>query len=71
MALHPVGILYDINTGAYTGFLKIRTLLTLDATGDQFSGTDKVQLFGPDDQLVDTFPPGAFHYTRIKFEPFN
>ena len=66
-----VGILYDINTGAYLGYLKIRVLLTLDGAGDQMSGTDNVQLFGPDDTLVDTFPSGTVHYARIKVEPFN
>src|SRR5262249_37799507 len=35
-----MGILYDINTGAYLGMLKARALLTLNDAGDQLSGTD-------------------------------
>lgn len=68
--LTGVGLLYDINTGEYLGMLKVRVLLTLDATGDHMSGTDKVEIFGPDGELVFT-ASGDTSYTRIKFEPFN
>jgi hypothetical protein len=65
-----VGLIYDINTGADLGTLKVRVLLTLNATGDQMSGTDKVEIFDPDGELVFT-ASGDVSYTRIKFEPFN
>jgi hypothetical protein len=61
---------YDINTGAFMGMLKARVLLTLDGAGDQMSGTDKVEIFGPDGELVFT-ASGNTTFTRIKFEPFN
>ena len=66
-----VGILYDINTGAYLGYLKARLVLTLNEAGDQMSGTDKVEIFGPDGKLVFAVPVGNTTFTRIKFEPFN
>ncbi|MDQ3010129.1 MAG: hypothetical protein M3X11_05445 [Acidobacteriota bacterium] len=65
-----VGLLYDINTGAYLGYLKARVLLTLNEAGDQMSGTDKVEIFGPDGSLVFT-ATGNTSYKRIKAEPFN
>lgn len=65
-----VSINYDINTGAYMGMLKARVLLTLNGAGDQMSGTDKVEIFGPDGELVFT-ASGNTTFTRIKFEPFN
>ena len=66
-----MSINYDINTGAYLGMLKARLLLTLNEAGDQMSGTDKVEIFGPDGNLVFAVPPGNTSFTRIKFEPFN
>jgi len=65
-----MGILYDINTGAYLGMLKARALLTLNDAGDQMSGTDKVEVFDPDGNLVFA-ATGNTTFTRIKFEPFN
>ncbi len=50
--------------------LKVRILLTLNKAGDQMSGTDKVEIFGPDGTLLQTFL-GNTTFTRIKFEPFN
>jgi hypothetical protein len=51
--------------------LKARAVLTLNEAGDQISGTDKVEIFGPDGTLVFAVPPGTTTYTRIKFEPFD
>lgn len=65
------GILYDINTGAYLGQIKLRVLLTLNDSGDQMSGPDKVEIFDADGNLVGTFSTGTSHWTRIKFEPFD
>ncbi len=64
------GVLYDINTGAYMGMLKVRALLTLNEAGDQMTGTDKVEIFDPHGNLVFT-ASGSTPYKRIKFEPFN
>ena len=61
---------YDINSGAYMGMLKARSLLTLNAIGDQMSGLDKVEIFGPDGELVFAVS-GNTTFARIKFEPFN
>lgn len=65
------GILYDINTGAYLGSIKIRILLTLNEAGDQTSGPDKVDLFDADGNLAGTFSTGTQHLARIKAEPFD
>ena len=68
--LTAISINYDINTGAYLGYLKARLVLTLNKAGDQMRGTDKVEIFGPDGELVFT-ATGNTTFTRIKFEPFN
>jgi hypothetical protein len=65
-----MGVLYDINTGAYLGKVKVRNLLTLNEAGDQMSGTDKVEIINPDGTVI-SLPSGNTPYTRIKFEPFN
>lgn len=70
-AFTAVGILYDIGTGAYLGTLKARGVVTLNGTGDQLSGTDRVDIFDPDGNMVFSVPPGPVQFTRIKFEPFN
>lgn len=61
---------YDINTGAYLGYLKARSVLTLNEAGDQLTGTDKVEIFDPNNNVVFT-ATGATTFTRIKFEPLN
>jgi hypothetical protein len=66
-----MGILYDINAGAYHGYIKARLLLTLNEAGDQLSGTDKVEIFDADGNLAFAVPPGNTSFTRIKFEPFE
>ena len=66
-----IGILYTIDTGEYLGYLKARVSATLDAAGDQMSGTDKVEIFAPDGSLVFAVPPGPIQFTRIKAEPFE
>jgi hypothetical protein len=66
-----VGLLYDINTGAYMGYLKSRVMLTINEAGDHMSGTDKVEIYDPDGNLVFAVPPGNTSFTRIKVEPFN
>ena len=68
--LTSISINYDINTGAYLGYLKARLWLTINKAGDQMRGTDKVEIFGPDGELVFA-ATGNTTFTRIKFEPFN
>lgn len=65
-----ISVNYDINTGAYLGYLKARSLLTLNEAGDQLSGTDKVEIFDPNGKVVFT-ATGNTTFTRIQFEPFN
>ena len=69
-AATAISVNYDINTGAYLGYLKARLVLTLNEVGDEMSGTDKVEILGPTGELVFT-ATGATSYKRIKFEPFN
>ena len=61
---------YDINTGQLNGFVKVRTVLTLNETGDQMAAQDKLEVLSPDGKVIFTATDtGTF--TRIKFEPFN
>ena len=64
------GALYDINTGASLGMLKVRIVLTLNKAGDRMSGTDNVEIINPDGTI---FALGSHNtpYSRIKFEPFE
>jgi hypothetical protein len=66
-----VGLLYDIDSGEYLGHIKARVLVTLDDTGDRLTGTDSVEIFGPDGSLVFAVPPGPIEYVRIRAEPFE
>jgi hypothetical protein len=70
-AVTTIGLLYDIDTGEYRGYLKARLLLTLDAAGDQMSGTDRVEIYGPDGSVVAGPFTGQAQYTRIEAEPFE
>jgi hypothetical protein len=64
------GVLYDINSGSYLGMLKVRIVLTISKSGDQLSGTDKVEIVNPDGTT--TFLGSSITpYTRIKFEAFK
>ena len=69
-AATAISVNYDINTGAYLGYLKARLVLTLNKAGDQMTGTDKVEIFGSDGELVFA-ATGATTFTRIKFESFD
>ncbi len=61
---------YDINTGQLKGYVKVRTHLTINRAGDKMTGTDKVEVFDADGNVVfATTDTGTF--TRVKFEPFN
>jgi len=64
------GALYDINTGADLGMLKVRIVLTVDKAGDQMNGTDNVEIINPDGTII-ALGSHSTPYTRIKFEPFN
>jgi hypothetical protein len=65
------GLLYDIQTGESHGSVKIHVLFKINSSGDRLTGTEKVQLFGPDGTLLDTFPPGTVQFNRVKVEPFD
>ncbi|MFN0122416.1 MAG: hypothetical protein ACKV2V_18125, partial [Blastocatellia bacterium] len=39
-AATAISVNYDINTGAYLGYLKARLVLTINKAGDQMTGTD-------------------------------
>jgi hypothetical protein len=62
---------YDLVTGEYLGFIKVRARLVLDKAGDQLNGMDKVELFDATGALEAAPPSSDVHYARIKFEPFN
>ena len=51
-----MGLRYDIRTCAYKGYLKARVLLTLSEDGDQMIGTDKIEIFNADGNLVFAVP---------------
>jgi hypothetical protein len=69
-AVTAISVNYDINTGAYLGYLKARLVLTINEAGDQLTGTDKVEIFDSAGNVVFT-ATGNTTFTRIKFEPFN
>ncbi len=69
-AATAISVNYDINTGAYLGYLKARLVLMLNKAGDQIQGTDKVEIFGSDGELVFA-ATGNTTFTRIKFESFD
>ena len=64
-ALTTVGILYDIQTGAYQGSVRVRAVLTLARSGDRIDATVKVESFSPDGTLVAAFPH-TLRFTRVK-----
>jgi hypothetical protein len=69
-ALTGMVILYDIQTGEYRGFGKLRGVLALDKGGDSMSGTPVVTLYGPDGNPFATFPH-PIRLTRMKVEPLD
>jgi hypothetical protein len=69
-AVTLLAVEYDVPTAESRGMIKIILLLTLNETGDQFSGTAKVEIFDVDGNMVDTFS-FPIQGTRIKVEPFN
>lgn len=66
-----MGHIYDINSGAYMAYVKVRGVLELDETGNGMTGTDKPEIFLPDGTLLFAVPPGPVQFNRIEFEPFE
>ena len=66
-----IGILYDLNTGQLTGFVKVRFLMTLNEAGDEISDIDGPQLLDPQGNVIVSFPVGNGSSKRIQVEPFN
>jgi hypothetical protein len=64
------GTLYDINTGAYLGMLKVRIVMTVNKAADQLSATDILEIINPDGTII-ALGSHSTPYARIKFEPFN
>lgn len=64
-AINVVALQYDVSTAEYLGMGKVRPLLTLDETGDQFTGTVEAKFFDPDGNLVGSFS-STIHGVRIK-----
>jgi hypothetical protein len=69
-AITEMAVFYDIQTGEYRAGGKLRGVLTLDKTGDAFSGTVTADLFGPDGSLLVTLVH-TLRFTRIKVEPVD
>ena len=70
-AATAVGLGYDLQTGEYFGLVKIHLVLRVNAAGDRMTGTDRVEVFGPDGALLAAYPPGRVQFTRIEVEPVN
>ena len=65
-----MGLRYDINTGRLNGFVKVRSILTINKAGDKMTLTDKLEVSDPDGNIVFTASDTGTA-TRVKFEPFN
>jgi hypothetical protein len=52
-------------------YVKIRAVLTIEATGDEISGSGQAEILDPKGNVVMTTSPASFTYKRIKFEPLN
>jgi hypothetical protein len=55
----------------FTGTTKIRSELTIDKGGDEFTGSVQVDIFLPNGTLLPFHPAGTFHGTRLPIEPRN
>ena len=65
-----MGLRYDINTGRLNGFVKVRSILTINKAGDKMTLTDKLEVSDPDGNVLFTASDTGTA-TRVKFEPFN
>lgn len=65
-----VGLRYDINTGQLNGFVKVRSIMTINRAGDKMTLTDKLEILDADSNVVFTASDTSMA-TRVKFEPFN
>ena len=55
----------------FTGSNKVRSHLTLNRTGDEFTGSYQVDLFLPDGTLLPFHPAGTSHGIPVAIEPLN
>ena len=69
-ALTGIGLLYSIQTGKYTGYLKAKTTYTFDpANPNVLTGTDHIFIYDAKGNLAFEVPEGATSFTRIIVEP--
>ncbi|HEX6126931.1 MAG TPA: hypothetical protein VFZ23_16275 [Pyrinomonadaceae bacterium] len=67
-----VGLLYSIQTGKYTGYIKAKGRLNFNPAGPNvLVGTDKVFIYDPDGNLVWEVPEGNTSFVRTVVEPYN
>jgi len=62
--------LYDLSTGENLGSFKLRQLMTLSDSGDEWNGPFVLNVYDPDGNVLAEVT-GTAHATRIKVEPLN
>jgi hypothetical protein len=55
----------------YTGSNKIRSQITINERGDEFTGTVLVDIILPNGTVLPVHPVGTFHGTRLPIETLN
>jgi hypothetical protein len=55
----------------FTGITKIRSQLTINEAGNEFTGSVQVDIFLPNGVLLPSHPAGTFHGTRLPIEPLH
>ena len=55
----------------YTGINKIRAVLTLNETGDEFTAASQVDIILPNGAMLPFHPAATAHGTRVAIEPLN
>jgi hypothetical protein len=67
-----VGLLYTIQTGKSTGYLKAKGVIGLNPNNmNVITGTDKVSIYDAAGNLVFEVPEGQTSLTRTVMEPYN
>ena len=65
------GLFYSITTGRYQGYLKAKLRLTVNETCTDMAGTDKVEIYDANGNLVFAVPEAPTSYVRTLPEAYD
>lgn len=65
------GFMYSISTGKYQAYLRAKSRLTVSSDCNSMTGSDKVEIFTPNNTLLFSVPEGATSYIRTRPEAFD